>query len=569
MILEGRDKEIIKKNYETAKDLYLSLLRKGQPICLNTYGISMYPFIRNGDRVKVESINEKEIKIGDIVALNKKDKDRAWFLVHRVVKIERDDENKIYFTKGDFQKKGLDEPVTIEFIVGKITEVQRKTFTINFKRPLWKYVNNIIAKLSLRSPNIIRFLSWPLDLIIERRLFFSKIKNRLKKKNPIFYNTEELLLICTRRNLDEKLKRKAIDLVKESVVWESFIESAMKGGVTALVYEGLKTVASYIRVPQYVLDRLKSTYLFIVSKTNVQYKELMGLLSLFAKNDIPVIPLKGLLLSKRLYGDIAARGASVDFDFLIKEEKKEKAQVFLEGLGYSFNPDDEIKEWQWQHNFFKVKATMIDLHWDVTMMGRSQQRIGGLWKGTRIREEDNVCYYEFKEEELLIYLSVNFINSSRFGQFRYVYDINELLRNYKDVLDWNSIIEKSKRWRVSNSLYAALKLSKNIFDSEVPLEVLQRLKPSFFKLILIKTVANRNVILRDCLRRRLMDNFLSYIFFEFIEAKNFSEYAAIMKRVLFPPKEVLLKSGIDKSKPFFLLYTVRFFKGVFKVLASR
>ena len=566
MIIKEKNAQTIKKTEELARDLYLSLLHEGKFIYLDIYGMSMYPFIKNGDRIKVEPVNEKDIKIGNIIALNMKDKNRAHFVVHRIVKIISNDGNRIYFTKGDFYTENVDGPVTLQSIAGKISEIQRKNIKFNLKCPLWKFFNFIIAKLSLRRPNLLRSLSRLVNLVIEHKLILFKVKNRLKKGNPVLYNTEELLLICARKDLDERFKTKAAELIKEGVDWKYFYESAISKGVTILVYRALKTIASYVRVPQYVRDTLKSTYLFIISRTVVQYKELMELLSLFAKNDIPVIPLKGLLLSKRLYDDIAARGLSVDFDLLIEEKDREKAQILLEKVGYSFNPDDEIKEWQWQHNFFKVKKTTIDLHWDVTMMGRSHERIEGFWKGTRMREEDNVRYYEFEEEELLLYLSLNFINSGHFGQFRYVYDINELVRKYKDVLDWANIIKKAKRWRVSNSLYAALELSKNLLSLEAPLEVLKKLKPSFLKLILIKTLANRNVILRDCLRRRLIDKFFSYIFFELLEAKHFSEYTAIIKRVLFPPKEVLLKAGKDMSKPIFLLYTTRLFKAIFKVL---
>jgi len=181
MIVEDNSLQIKKEINEFAKDLYLSLLREGKSVYLNTWGMSMYPFVKGGDRIKIVPIDEKEIKIGDVIAVNIKDINDAWFFVHRVVKITGCDGKRIYFTKGDFHKKGLDNPITIELIAGKITQIQRISLDINLELPIWRHLNNIIAKLSFRYPRILNFLSRYISLIIEWRLFLFKVKNRLRK----------------------------------------------------------------------------------------------------------------------------------------------------------------------------------------------------------------------------------------------------------------------------------------------------------------------------------------------------------------------------------------------------
>ena len=375
-------------------------------------------------------------------------------------------------------------------------------------------------------------------------------------------NTEELLLICARKDLNERLKKKAVDLIKEGLQWEGFCESIMRSGATILAYNVLKAIAPYVRIPQFVFDRLKPGYIFIVSKSTCQHRELIELLKLFAQKDIPVLPLKGTLLSKRLYDDIAARGLSVDFDFLIKEKNKERIAALLKDIGYSFNPDSEVKSRQWQYLFSKPKAAMIDLHWDITMMGRSYERIEGLWRGTRLVEEDGMYYCEFKEEELLLYLSVHLVSSSCFRQLRYVCDINELLPKYKDILDWNSLLEKAKIWNVPSSLYTSLALSRNLFGTEIPPEVLDKLRPNLLKFIFIKIFVNKKVILRNCLRRRFINGFLSYIFFELIEAQSVKEYSAIFKKVFFPSKEVMGKRN-------YIIRILKKMEEIFKVLKTK
>jgi signal peptidase I len=539
MIVEEKLPKIKEKISASSKNLHLSLLREGRAVYLNARGMSMYPFLKTGDRIKIENVNKKEeIKIGDIVAVDTKNRNGAWFFVHRVVKIVGYDGKMIYFTKGDAHNKGLDSPVTRELIAGKITQIQRKGLKINLELTRWVYFNSIIAKLSFKYPRIIISLSRYINLIIEWRAFLSKVKNRFKKGNPLLYNTEELLFICARKDLNERFRKKAIELIKEGLDWKWFCEYTVRGGVVVLVYNALQAIAPYVLIPQFVLDRLKSNYIFIVSKNICQYKELIGLLKLFAQKNISLVPLKGLPLSKRLYGDIVAHGLAIDFDFLIEEKNKEPARILLEEAGYSLSPDNEISQWRWQYLFWKPKAVMIDLHWDITIMGRSDERIKGLWKSTSLVEEDGIRYYEFKEEELLLYLSTHLASSSCFRNLRRVCDINELLYRYKDTLDWEGIIGKAKSWRLANSLYATLKLSKVLFNSDIPLRVLERLRPNFLTLLLIKIFVNKKVILRNGIRKRLIGSFLSYIFFELIEAQSPKEYFSIFKRVFFPPKEV-------------------------------
>lgn len=548
------------------KDVYLEALGDGRYIYLTGSGSSMSPFLKNNDILTIES-SKNGLEIGDIAMVAIASEEKMKFLAHRIVDIKNENSKISFFLKGDNSTGGIQGPMPREKIKGRVREIGRGDLSFDFSTSLMKRLNIFIAHLSYKMPQLLIASKRIIDLLIEWPWILKKIKTHIKKgREPFLYNAEELLLILAKNNLNQEAMNKAIVIIREGLYWTRFCELAGKQGAATLVYNSLKKIEKHIQTPQFVKETLKNSYLYVTSKNTAHHEREKDILQIFFNNSIPVIPLKGMILSKRLYEDIAARGLSADFDLLIEEKNKERVQILLQEAGYSFNPDDEIKQWQWQHAFFKSKAMMIDLHWDITMMGRNKERIGGLWRGIRRVEEDSIGYYEFKEEELLLYLSVHLVNSSRFNQWRYVCDINGLLFKYKHLLDWSSIIKKAKRWRVSNSLYAALKLSKDFFSADLPSEVLRKLKPNILILILIKIFVNKKVILRGGLRRRLINSFLSYIFFELIEARGFSEYQAIIKRVLFPPKEALFNTRYNSSRPIFMRYIIRIFKGVFKVL---
>ena len=85
------------------------------------------------------------------------------------------------------------------------------------------------------------------------------------------------------------------------------------------------------------------------------------------REGIDVIPLKSFFLAEKLYQNIAARGISVDLDFLIKEKDRVKAKAALENIGYNRSPIVEPNALEWADSYFKEKFPLVDLHWDITM----------------------------------------------------------------------------------------------------------------------------------------------------------------------------------------------------------
>lgn len=357
-----------------------------------------------------------------------------------------------------------------------------------------------------------------------------------EKNNSALRRAEELILICARKDADEKLKAKAIALIKEGVDWEFFIAAAMRAGATVLVYETLKALSPSANIPRFVFDRLKSAYIYIIQKVSLQHRELLELLKLFQERNISVVPLKGTTLAKQLYSDIAARGISIDIDILMKQEDQAKARMLLEEKGYTFISDSR-QERLGENIFIKPKNKMIEMHSCImTKLDCNKERIEGFWGGMRLTEEDDCKYYEFKEEELLLYLAAHLACSDCFRNLRYISDINALLYRYKNRINWDTLIEKAKAWKLAGSLYAALKLSEGLFGSTVPPGVLERIKPNSFKLVLIKLFAGKEFILRNNSgRRQALLSIMGLTFYRLLDSVSINDYFS----VIFPPKKYM------------------------------
>jgi hypothetical protein len=344
--------------------------------------------------------------------------------------------------------------------------------------------------------------------------------------------TEKLLILCSQRNLEENSLGQIENLINIGIDWQKLLECAFSNGVTALVYNTLRESGHYSTLTQPIRDKLRSAYLYIISKSFLRHDELIKLLQQFNERNILVAPLKGTFLAKKLYGDVYWRDLSSDSDLLIREEDRIKARSLLQELGY-INISDSREEYLGNYVFKKAKALPVDLHWSITFrIGYSQERTAKLLADTRLAEEAGVSYFEFKEEELLLYLAAHLAASSVFRQLRYVCDINELLSKYKEAMDWDRLISKAEDFRLASSLYTALKLAKNFFNSEMPIVMFKRLKPGLIKRVFIDIFANKKVMLRQIFRRRLIDKLLSPIFFRFIEGE--------WRTVFFPPRQALV-----------------------------
>lgn len=102
------------------REISFSLLSEGRSIRLRADGYSMYPSIKPGSVINVEPyLSGSEPALGDIVAWG----GEPGMVVHRIVSIERDNNNMYYVTRGD-STLTEDPPVNPAQIAGKVVRVE-------------------------------------------------------------------------------------------------------------------------------------------------------------------------------------------------------------------------------------------------------------------------------------------------------------------------------------------------------------------------------------------------------------------------------------------------------------
>jgi|LSQX01.2.fsa_nt_gb hypothetical protein len=134
-------------DHKTARDLGFSLLSEGRVLRIKAGGYSMYPFIRPETTIFIAPGEDlKNIVPGDIIAWKRE----QGFVVHRLIRIEKRENEILYYTRGD-SCRYEDRPVTGEGIAGKVIRTEDRRNRIKEgdqlrKKPFYS-INRITVRL--------------------------------------------------------------------------------------------------------------------------------------------------------------------------------------------------------------------------------------------------------------------------------------------------------------------------------------------------------------------------------------------------------------------------------------
>ncbi len=115
--------------------------------------------------------------------------------------------------------------------------------------------------------------------------------------------------------------------------WDRVLQGARKHRVAALLADGLRHCGDHHGVPADVAAEMRLAAAAASRRCLLQLGEILRLIRLFAKADIRVIVLKGVVLSWQLYGDPGKRGPG-DIDLLVDPSDFWRAHDELIQAGY-------------------------------------------------------------------------------------------------------------------------------------------------------------------------------------------------------------------------------------------
>ena len=131
--------------------LFEDILKKGTHLRTKVTGISMSPFLRDGEVVVIRQVPAASLRVGDILFFLDT---QGHSTLHRLMKKKRRLDGRITLhTKGDALIR-FDEPIMDDRLIGKVCNIEkryrgRETKTINLESFAWKTLNGFIAMAQL------------------------------------------------------------------------------------------------------------------------------------------------------------------------------------------------------------------------------------------------------------------------------------------------------------------------------------------------------------------------------------------------------------------------------------
>ncbi len=318
----------------------------------------------------------------------------------------------------------------------------------------------------------------------------SDMSGRDSKEAGIGLGREDTLLThCACLNLSRQRYQTIKDLLTGGVDWDLLLKKAYWHRLSPLVAHWLTSPGLRESVPAATLPRLKGIYYQSLAKGIIFQEEISRLLLIFQREEMPVVLLKGAALLGSVYGDIALRPMG-DLDILVRPEHLERAEAIALKQGYQYDADDKYQELSrqdshhlanlWHHE----KRIMLEIHYHIVSRDEPYYfNLDDFWSRARPVTISNVRALAFAPEDLLIHLSVKFLLDRRYLSYAalgQLCDISEVIRHYRDLLDWHLLEKIAGENGVAKGLHFVLYACQQLLETPLPALVLDRLQPPGF-----------------------------------------------------------------------------------------
>ncbi|MBE9209858.1 nucleotidyltransferase family protein [Nostoc sp. LEGE 06077] len=300
----------------------------------------------------------------------------------------------------------------------------------------------------------------------------------------------ELLICCSRTDIDEKKSLQIKTLLQAPINWPYLIEIAAYHKVIPLLFINLSKFKSP-SIPSNIFNSLQKYYYLNTQHSLLMASKLVNILNIFAEHKIPVIPFKGPILATTAYGDISRR-AFGDLDLLVHREDFIKTKQLLIDKGFEPYADSSEQEATYLKSLnIQDQEAYLRSHWELHLINRKEQvtldvhqgvlskkfsvpyNSKWIWEDTKLISFIGKQILSFSAENLIIILC------SQGGKDCWLWlnricDLAEVLRSHSDV-NWEKIWQLAIKLKMTRMLLLGLSLAHNVLEAQLPEFILQKI----------------------------------------------------------------------------------------------
>lgn len=247
-------------------------------------------------------------------------------------------------------------------------------------------------------------------------------------------------------------------------------------------------------------------------------RQLKQILEQFEEESIEVIPLKGAALLEQVYKKIGLRTMG-DIDILVRDKDFLRSAEIL--LAYGMKPKWRYesgdlfeftqlpcKFWPGELSFLNDEGLHVDLHQDLVtyhwFKTAYPMNISRVWdRSSHIisTESQDSCETHLfwrnrlSSNDMLAHLCIH-LASHGLKSMKNFFDIDLFIRTSPEGWDWDSFVNSAKQWQILSCAYHVFIFCKVFFDTPIPQNVLEQLKPSRFDRFLVGLLITPKTILK-------------------------------------------------------------------------
>ncbi|MFA5410935.1 MAG: nucleotidyltransferase family protein [Candidatus Omnitrophota bacterium] len=362
--------------------------------------------------------------------------------------------------------------------------------------------------------------------------------------------------------------RKALENLREkNLDWDFIFEKMLQSDIAPPAYHNLSGLKNN-KIPPLILEKLKSCYYYALIRNQFIRDTLYEILNLFSAEDLSVLALKGIFMLDIIYEDIGSRSLA-DIDLLVKKNDLERTCRLLQDKGYR-----RIQEYPGQILYFKggnsaedrLRNILIEIHYDLNLPPPLSFSTDFLWHKVIIREVRGVRIVYPCLENNIIYAALHFFHhfsdvfiyqgrfQGAFPSLKSILDIHEIISRKQGAIDWDYILEFCRINKAVYIIYLSMYLSKIYFMTPIPKAFMNKIKPSFFRRIILKVFLSGYIDMQNSKITWKKLRIANCAYYSLLEKSYFR------KRFLYPVSEFAKERRLPyPSFVAFFLYAIRFF----------
>jgi hypothetical protein len=246
--------------------------------------------------------------------------------------------------------------------------------------------------------------------------------------------------------------------------WDTVLDQASAHGLTYWLQ-------GFPGLPASLQERVSQECLGVTARNLALAGELRKLLRTFRDQRIPCLPLRGLALAERLYGDIPPRPMG-DIDLLVRKE-----DVHRVGFSEMDRRPGFASAFSYTLKFFVERSVMVivEPHWTIAyppFVDRvDMEAVWGRCVPARVIGEQTLS---LGREDLLVHLCLHLIHRDD-APFLWVYELDRYLRQESDAMGWDLVLSVSREVGVEQLVGYALNEAIAQFGTPVPADVIDSL----------------------------------------------------------------------------------------------